>query len=283
MSNETTEVNVGSYLLFPGIMTGHSTIASLRRNKGISKAIESFQKEGFAQLNENIKTLNKDIFSRSLTVAQNYEQYQGLAKKSAKLTKIMAKGGKISPWQKFLNLFRGETEKLTTQNIAQKTTEAQTAFKEAKTAIESGKAVAEATAETGLKDTVKSLFKKEALNPLSILFIAFDAIPEIKNKIVPAFENDGFTGGMKQVGKSLLKIGSSFLAFNLGSSIGRVIGTVLGSVVPGIGNWFGGFVGSMIGSIFVNSKVDKVVSKITVEDKINDSVDKSKQSLNMSA
>ena len=93
-------------------------------------------------------------------------------------------------------------------------------------------------------------------------------------QVVPAFKNGGFGEGMKQLGKSTVKVGASTAGFVLGAtagkSIGATIGGAIGSAVPvigtAIGAFVGGLVGDIVGGVIGSAITNKVTNKIMGKD-----------------
>lgn len=278
MSNEN-QSSIGSYLAFPLAITGLGAVKSVVQNKGIRPAIKSLGVSTFKEFN---KTLDKDIFTKGIINAENYAKYKELAKAANK--------DKLSLFQRFLNIFRSDAKKRIVD--ANSIKEAREALKTADNALKNGtsiatvakstKSAAETAIKTGFSGNVKSLFKKEATSKLTWVFTAIEALPEIKNKIIPAFKNEGFGAGLKQIGKSILKVGSSFLSFTLGGALGRVIGGAIGTLIcPGAGSAVGANIGSMISMAISGKVANKAVEKITGEKEEQERVPK--QGLNMEA
>ena len=248
-----------SSLAFPTAITGFGALSSIKRNKGIKNAIQATRSAEFRTFNTALKKGGIDIFTRGAICVEKYEKYKELAKKASK--------GKLTLGQKFLNLFKKEGNKLTEEAVK---SSADAAKNSANGFIgglaNEAKTITETAAKSGFKSNVKNLFKKEAKSKMTWVFTAIEAIPEIKDKIIPAFKNEGFGAGMKQVGKSTLKLGSSFLSFTLGGSLGRVIGSAIGTAIcPGVGSTIGAAIGSMFGMGVTGKVADKAVQKITGE------------------
>ena len=267
MSNETAKPSAAStavsYLAFPVITTGAGAISSIKNNKGIKGAISSCRASDFKKLQGN---LSGDCFTKAIEVAENYDKYKELTKNARKLAK---KAGKtdISLLDKFFNLFRKQENKVTIDTIRKKSSEAQNALKNADAALKNGKVIVEEVAEKGFKQNAAKVFKSEIKNPFVIFFTALEAVPEVTGKIIPTFQNEGFLAGIKQTGKSILKIGANFVSYAAGSALGKVVGAAIGSVIcPGVGSAVGAKVGDMIGSMFIGSNVTKVVNKVIGEE-----------------
>ena len=276
MSNEITTQNkniIGSkmigFMAFPMITTGVGAINSIRRNGGIKNALSACEVENFKKLGQSLEPIHKDIFSRSIALSQNYEEYKGISKKAAKYAKkaLKAKQGKISLLDNFLNLFR--KNKVTPENILSSQATAKNKLNDSLNLIKSGKEIVETSTKTGFKNTAKNLFKNEIKNPIVIAMTALELAPEITGKVIPAFKNEGFIAGLKQTGKSILKVGSNFVSYAAGGAIGRVLGATIGTIIcPGAGSAIGASVGDMLGSAIIGSTATDAVNKIIGEDEI---------------
>ena len=104
---------------------------------------------------------------------------------------------------------------------------------------------------------------------------------ETFTEIIPAFREGGFFGGLKQIGKSAVKVGAVVAGWiageAAGSTIGAGIGAAIGSVIPVVGTAIGASIGSVIGGFiggfFTSSVAGEVAKKVTgksVKDEIRD-------------
>ncbi len=266
MSNENIQSNAtssaASYLTFPAITTGVGALNSIKRNHGVKNAIAACRRQDFVNLQGKI---DADCFTKATTLAENYEHYNSLAKKASKLAKKASKKD-ISIFQKFFNLFRSQDKKVTIDTIKKNSSEAQKLLNSATENLKEGKFLIKETTEKGLKNNAAKFFKNEIKNPIVIAMTALEAVPEITSKIIPTFKEKGFVEGIKQTGKSILKIGSNFLSFAAGSALGRIAGAAIGSIIcPGAGSALGAKIGDMIGGMFIGSNVTKVVNKVIGE------------------
>lgn len=100
--------------------------------------------------------------------------------------------------------------------------------------------------------------------------LVFSGIMETFTEVVPTFKELGKEKGMKQVGKSAVKVVGDTAGFIAGQAVGKYagalvgakVGAALGSVVPGIGNVVGaavGLIGGLLGS-FVAGKITKAIT-----------------------
>ncbi len=89
MSSENIKNNNGnssmlSVLAFPAATTTFGALSSIKRNGGVKQAIKACDVEGFKSLGKSLEPIHKDVFSRSIALAENYDEYKGIAKKAAK-------------------------------------------------------------------------------------------------------------------------------------------------------------------------------------------------------
>ncbi len=92
----------------------------------------------------------------------------------------------------------------------------------------------------------------------------FDGAIELFTQVAPAFKNGGFSEGMKQLGKSALKVGATTLGFIAGEAGGKAIGAAIGTAIcPGVGTLIGGFLGGLVGGIFGSSIAGGIAKKVT--------------------
>ena len=95
---------------------------------------------------------------------------------------------------------------------------------------------------------------------------ALQFIPNVIQKVTPAFKNNGFKAGMTELGQTILQAGADLFGYAAGGAVGRTIGSAIGSFVGPMGTFIGGLVGDMVGSMFVGSKVCGAVEKVTNKD-----------------
>jgi len=248
--------NVLSIAAFPVGMSAAGGVKNVIRYKGVKNAISALNKDGFKALKGS---LGGDCFSRGLTLASNYDEYNKLAKEAAKLAKRVDKG-KIPLFDRFKNIFR--RNKVTLDTIKERSSLATENLNKAKTALKNGEQIAAATGEavkTGFGKNVGSLIKKGFKDKMVWVFTAIEAIPEITGKIIPTFKEKGVVEGLKQVGKSAISVGSGMVSYVAGSAFGRVLGTAIGTIFcPGAGSAVGGNIGSMIGISLANILKGKI-------------------------
>lgn len=280
MSSENSKISITSLLAFPAVTTTIGAIGSVRRNGGVKNAIQACEIEKFKGLSKALEPIHKDVFSRSVALSQNYEKYRDLSKTAAKAAKKAAKAqnGKIPLLDKFLNLFR--KNKVTPDTIIDAKNTALSQLDDSIDILKKGGEILETSTKTGFKNTAKTLFKNEIKNPIVIVMTALELVPEFTGKVIPAFKNEGFMAGLKQTGKSLLKVGSNFISYAAGAAVGRALGATIGTIIcPGVGSAVGASIGDVVGSALIGSTATKVVDKITGEDSADETADEAQQEI----
>lgn len=125
--------------------------------------------------------------------------------------------------------------------------------------------VAGGAAKTGILGKIGKVCKKSGAG----IMAAIDGVMELFTNVIPAFQAGGAKSGVKQLGKSTVKVAASTGGFVAGSAAGKAIGAAIGSIFPGagtvIGGMIGGFVGGLIGSSLAKGATDKIVGKSEVE------------------
>lgn len=126
------------------------------------------------------------------------------------------------------------------------------------TAAKGAKAV-----ENGLKGSVGKLFRTELTSKFNIAMTALSFIPNVIERVVPAFKEQGFGAGIKETGKVLVQAGTDLVSYAFGGALGRTVGTVIGTVIfPGVGTAIGAMLGDTAGSILIGGKITKAVDKV---------------------
>ncbi len=94
------------------------------------------------------------------------------------------------------------------------------------------------------------------------IMLAFSGIFEFMTEVKPTFEELGFKKGMKQLGKSSIKVVGDTVGYVAGQQIGTAIGSAIGTALfPGVGTAVGSVVGfgcGILGS-FVTGKITKPI------------------------
>lgn len=131
--------------------------------------------------------------------------------------------------------------------------------------------------ETGAKANLKNFAKTAGDNfkhelgwksgKFNYFMTALQFIPNIFQKVVPAFKNNGFKAGMTELTQTVVQAGADLVSYAAGGAVGRTIGTVIGTLIcPGAGSAIGGTLGDMVGSMIVGGSVCGAVEKITNKD-----------------
>ncbi len=269
----TSNVKSGmsSSLLFEGL----PFINLLRRNKKIGGKLISEPMKKLGEVNKNALNtllhgegkLSSRIFDYILSATKSKEEY--FAIKSA--AKKAAKKGAVKAEEKVAEKAAEKTAEKVGEKIAEKAAE------------ETIEKAAEKTAETGVKKGIfGKLFKigtkgaeqagkKGILGKLGKLFkssgagimLVFSGFFEMCSEVVPTFKELGFKSGMKQLGKSSVKVVGDTFGFIAGEQVGVALGTAIGTAIfPGIGSAVGaaaGFVGGLAGS-FLMGKLTKSIT-----------------------
>lgn len=96
------------------------------------------------------------------------------------------------------------------------------------------------------------------------VFLAISGAAELFTNVIPTFTQLGAGKGLKQTGKSAVKVGASVGGWVAGAAVGAAIGSVIpvaGTIIGGAVGALCGLVGGMIGSWAASKVADKVVGK----------------------
>lgn len=248
--------SIGSAALFEGI----PLLRFLKKNAYLKKAGEHSTKSFAAsEAMEQIGNINKDalknllkgegklkdrILSFMTTSKESvnaFKDVKGAAAAQAKEAKAIKKGVK-------------DVTKLADKASAKVKT-AQEAINNLgnKTAAEAG------TKAAGKLGKAGKLLKSSGAG----FMLVFSGITELFTEVVPTFKELGSEKGVKQLGKSAVKVVGDTAGFIAGDCAGTALGTAIGTAIcPGIGTAVGavcGFVGGMLGS-FVAGKVTNAIT-----------------------
>lgn len=279
-----------SYTAFPVAIQGGSAVSAIVRNKGIGNAIAAQKHEGFKKL---AGKLDKDVFTKSLQLANEYDAYKGFVKDNAKAAKQLAKATKKAQ-NATKNAAKNADALTKAAKDAQKAADkAKNVLKDATNAIDDGKSVIEATTGKAAKEaaeaaakkagktgadvtkagakalkeasevSVKGVMKKELASKMNIGFAAlFTFLPTFKDNAIPAFKNEGFKAGMKETLKALGFAGADLGLSAVATAIGGAVGGAIGSIFcPGVGTRVGSTIGSGVASAVVSSKIATAAEK----------------------
>jgi len=300
-----TGSSIASYALMPSIYVGTNMVNNARYFKNPIKPLGDATKK-FGELTQkaNLDTFQRAQFTsesfeafRSASISARKAE-----KKLKKLQAIKNGTKKVSIKDHILNIFRGKKNKINADNIASLTQEAQKAhqaaasnvakiqgaknadelrevlcgidegYKNSMRFIRGTKAGESALKSFGLQtfDNFKKEFSFKKGNRfnagLNVAMTAVQFIPNITEKVIPAFKNNGFKAGITELGQTIVQAGADLVSYAAGGAVGRTIGAAVGAIAGPMGAFFGGLVGDMVGSMFVGSKVCGVVEKITSKD-----------------
>ena len=134
-------------------------------------------------------------------------------------------------------------------------------------------AEAAATGAKGLLGKAGAAFKKSGAGVMMVI----DGAMELFTNVIPAFQAGGAKSGVKQLGKSTVKVAAGTGGFVAGSAAGKAIGAAIGSIFPGagtvIGGMIGGFVGGLVGSSLAKGAAEKITGKSEIEKLQENAVD----------
>ncbi len=248
-----TKSGASSALLFEGLPFAFL----LKRNKKLQGVFINDSMKELAQVNKKalenllkgegkLTTRIKDFIKTANESNKTYSEIKSAVKAQFKAEKAAAKLAKKG----------AETAaKETVETTAKKA--AETAAKEA----------AETTAKEAAKTAAKSAgklskFTKFMKSSGAGFMLVFSGIIEAATEVIPTFKELGTEKGIKQIGKSAVKVAGDTVGFIAGQQAGVAIGTAIGTAIcPGIGSAIGagvGFVGGLLGS-FVMGKVTKAI------------------------
>lgn len=305
-ASNTTSSSMGSFLLMPSAYVGTNLVNNARHFKKLSPLDKEVAKSfAELTKNASFDTFQKAQFSaESFDAVRNINITAKKAKKNLDKLDGMKKNG-IPFIEHVRNIFRRKENRINSANLdnllknANETNNvAQTNLTAVNTAINSKDAKKLQNTLEGVNEgyqnsmnfirniktgqgafksfgsQVASNFKKEfsfkkgnRLNAgFNIAMTALQFIPNVIQKVAPAFKNNGFKAGMTELGQTILQAGADLFGYAAGGAVGRTIGSAVGALVGPMGAFFGGLVGDMVGSMFVGSKVCGVVEKVTNKD-----------------
>lgn len=262
----TTKSALGSAAVFEGI----PFFNFIRRNAAMNKFAKASGKNFVTKdLMNNLGQINKEALQNLLHGKENigkrilsylnttkgttqaYRDVRGALSAQLKEAKAVSKGSK---------------------NITKYTAKSAEKLKTAQEAVK--KIGTKTTAEAGAKTVSKlgkigNLFKSSGAG----IMLVFSGIIEGVSEVVPTFQELGFEKGMKQLGKSTVKVLGDTAGFIAGEYAGTAIGSAIGTAIfPGVGTAVGavcGFVGGMLGS-FLTGKVTKAITGKSEREKVKE-------------
>ncbi len=195
---------------------------------------------------EKISKLNSklDIASQKvLDGRMKQKSFEKLSGRTAEITKrLMKKSGKIE------KSIAGNSSKL-----------ARSSGKIEKLMETAGSAGKTAVKNTGRFGKFGKFLKSSGAGAM----LVFSGIAELFSEIVPTFKELGAEKGIKQLGKSAVRVSGDTFGFIAGEQIGTAIGSAVGTAIfPGIGTAIGavsGFAGGLLGS-FALGRVTKAIT-----------------------
>lgn len=277
-----------STLGFAGIFEGIPLLRYLTRNKKLAKiAAEKTSKEAAKVSGKLISSNLKNIDATTLKTLQNISAGKGClldkilgffkttnnaknayqaersavkvaAKNSNKIKNLAAKIEKVGETTK-----KGQklTEKI--GKLTNKITTAQQGAKNAANAISAIENVGKSASKLA---KVKDFLKHSGAR----FMLIFSGIMECATEVIPTFQELGVEKGIKQLGKSAVKVVGDTVGFIAGEQIGTTLGTAIGTALfPGVGTVIGAVAGMVCGSLgsFAMGKLTKMITGKTEREK----------------
>jgi len=198
-------------------------------------------------------------------VKAQHKAYKNLIKKSPKLEESIVNATKKADY--FVNPAKADL------NAAQEVmAKAQAALEKNPASKKLQKALAKATKnvdklqriEQGAKSAGKlGKFGKFMKSSGAGMMLVFSGIIEGLTEVVPTFKELGKEKGIKQIGKSAIKVAGDTFGFIAGQQAGVAVGTAIGTAIfPGVGTAIGAVVG-FIGGLAGSWAAGKLTKKIT--------------------
>ena len=138
-----------------------------------------------------------------------------------------------------------------------------------------GKAAANAGAKVGKLTKAKNFMKSSGLG----IQIVFSGLSELLMEVVPTFKELGFKKGMKQLGKSAVRVLGDVAGYAGFQAVGAYAGSILFAGIPVVGPFLGAALGfglGMVGSYLAGKVTDKITgpSERTLAEKQQEKVAK---------
>ena len=237
----------------------------LKRNKKLNGAFISKEMKNLDNINkkafETLKNGEGSIIERIKTFIKkandsnkNFYNLKSNVKLQSKYANLIEKAKNIE--EKLIE--KPDSRKLKNR-LAKNNKKSQTA----KAAVEAMKKTGTQAAETAVKKAGKlSKFGNFMKTSGAGVMLAISGIIEGCTEIIPTFKELGVQKGIKQLGKSAVKIAGDTVGFIAGQQAGVAVGTAIGTALfPGVGTAVGavvGFVGGLLGS-WVAGKATKAI------------------------
>ena len=197
-------------------------------------------KQAYMAERSSIKALNKSL------------------KLSKKLENITKKLSQVSDSN--LGKLKNKFLEFCKKHIQSKATKAEAkAVEKASQAATARTVINNTTQAAGKLGKVRNILKSSGAG----IMLVFSGIYECVSEVIPTFKELGIKKGMKQVGKSAIKVIGDTVGFIGGEQAGIAVGTAIGTAIfPGIGTVVGavcGIVGGLVGS-WAMGKVTKAIT-----------------------
>lgn len=251
--SSTTKSAVGSAALFEGF----PLLNFIKRGKKVNTIATSqgqiVIKDAMKQLDNKTQQALKNIFKgKDGSVGKRvfeYLQTQNEVKQQYSSLKSAVKSA-----NKATKALRGKDAKKAMNAIDKAVKSAdEFAASGAKKVVETG------TKQVGKLGKVKSFMKSSGAG----IMLVFSGVSEMFSEVVPTFKELGKEKGLKQLGKSAIKVVGDTAGFIAGEQAGTALGSAIGTAIcPGIGTAVGavcGFVGGMLGS-FIAGKITNAIT-----------------------
>ena len=283
LTDDAEKLTIGQVASYPAMMCAYEGYQWVKNNKGNYKAaFANVAKHG----NEAHQILKDSGISGVLRVADAKEvlaripQADYLKTMSASTQNLysqaqkLAEAAKSAPKNKDLvKQASSMLAKAEAVSYAERAKNATGMFAKAKNALGITK-IGQASKNLAAKSPV---FKKclDAYNNESGNFmLIMQGAVETMTNVVPTFKQLGFKKGMKQLGRSFVKVFASVAGWVAGSALGSKAGEVIGAaighkkagaVIGAIAGQIGSYACGTIGEHFANKGVDKVLGKSELE------------------
>ncbi len=210
---------------------------------------------------------SNDIFKGTFSAAKTESKALKYAKKAEKIEKKLLKKPNSKRFAKLFEKFTSKSEKAATaaSEILTKETASLGAEKVAAEGVKKAAAAGSKKA-AGKLGSVFSKVKGSGAGAMMLVSGLFETIFEV----IPTFKTLGKEKGMKQLGKSAVRVAGDTLGFVAGEQAGLALGTAIGTAIfPGIGTAIGAVTGCLCGLLgsFVMGKVTKAITGKTEREK----------------